>query len=171
MNSGRFWPFLVSSGLGTRGDRFFGPVSPPVHLSRGRRTQIGPIGGRLWVLAPPPLKVDHHQPLKVDHHGGPCRIRSTFKGGCVLLPLPPPSLAKHGVQHLRADYKLVPLARRRENVGKLAFLGGSRPQTPRATRLRRQYGTQNGGAEGRPAPVGTGGARSGGSGGGSPPGR
>ena len=32
---------------------------------------------------PPPLKVDHHQPLKVDHHGGPCRIRSTFKGGCV----------------------------------------------------------------------------------------
>ena len=31
----------------------------------------------------PPLKVDHHQPLKVDHHGGPCRIRSTFKGGCV----------------------------------------------------------------------------------------
>ena len=46
---------------------------------------IGPISGGYFGFRPP-LKVDHHQPLKVDHHGGPCRIRSTFKGGCVHTP-------------------------------------------------------------------------------------
>ena len=34
--------FLAPHGLGTRGKRFLGPVSPPVHLSGGRGTQIGP---------------------------------------------------------------------------------------------------------------------------------
>ena len=31
---------------------------------------------------------------------------------------------------MKADYKLVPPARRREKLGKLAFLGGSRPPDP-----------------------------------------
>ena len=48
-------PFLVSDGLGTRGKRFLGPVSPPVHLTRGRGTQIGPF--YFWVLAPPKKKI------------------------------------------------------------------------------------------------------------------
>ena len=30
--------------------------------------------------------LESRSPLKVDHHGGPCRIRSTFKGGCVFPP-------------------------------------------------------------------------------------
>ena len=38
----QFWAFLAPHGLGTRGKRFLGPVSPPVHLSGGRGTQIGP---------------------------------------------------------------------------------------------------------------------------------
>ena len=37
-----FGPFLDPHGLGTRGKRFLGPVSPPVHLSGGRGTQLGP---------------------------------------------------------------------------------------------------------------------------------
>ena len=45
-----FGPFLASDGLGTRGKRFLGPVSPPVHLSGGRRTQIGPCLSHFWVL-------------------------------------------------------------------------------------------------------------------------
>ena len=49
-----------------------------------RRTLQEKIGFR------PPLKVDHHQSLKVDHHGGPCRIRSTFKDGCVGYGIPVP---------------------------------------------------------------------------------
>ena len=40
--------FLRVFRLGSRGKRFFGPFSPPVHLSRGRGTQIGPYGGHLW---------------------------------------------------------------------------------------------------------------------------
>ena len=40
--------FLAFSGLGTRGKRFLGPVSPPVHLSRGRGTQTGPIYDLFW---------------------------------------------------------------------------------------------------------------------------
>ena len=44
-------------GPGSRGKRFLGPLSPPVHLSGGRGTQIGPSGGHLWVWDPS-LKVD-----------------------------------------------------------------------------------------------------------------
>ena len=36
-----FWP-------GGRGKRFLGPVLPPVHLSGGRGTQIGPFRGHFW---------------------------------------------------------------------------------------------------------------------------
>ena len=50
LNFGSFGPFLASDGLGTRGKRFLGPVSPPVHLPRGRRTQIGPFLDNVWVL-------------------------------------------------------------------------------------------------------------------------
>ena len=56
-----FWLFRVVFGVffwpGSRGKRFLGPVSPPVHLSGGRGTQIGPSGGHLWVWDPS-LKVD-----------------------------------------------------------------------------------------------------------------
>ena len=55
-----FGSFLASDGLGTRWKRFLGPVSPPVHLSGGRRTQTGPFGGHVWVWGPSsrsPLKV------------------------------------------------------------------------------------------------------------------
>ena len=51
---GLFWRFFWP---GSRGKRFLGPVSPPVHLSGGRGTQIGPSGGHLWVWDPS-LKVD-----------------------------------------------------------------------------------------------------------------
>ena len=40
--------FLVFFRVGSRRKRFFGPFSPPVHLSRGRGTQIGPYRGHLW---------------------------------------------------------------------------------------------------------------------------
>ena len=50
LNVGRFELFLASDRLGTRGESFLGPVSPPVHLSRGRGTQIGPCLGHFWVL-------------------------------------------------------------------------------------------------------------------------
>ena len=132
---GHFWSTIASLGPclvfiwpGSRGKRFLGPVSPPEHLSGGRGTKIGPFGGHFWstiaslgpfwrFLAPrvggnessdpfhpqctcpevggpksdylgaifgfwAPLK--SRSPLQVDRHGGPCRIRSTFKGGCVL---------------------------------------------------------------------------------------
>ena len=54
MNFGRNGPFLVPHGLGSRGKRFLGPVSPPVRLSGGRGTQIRPFEGHFWVLGPPP---------------------------------------------------------------------------------------------------------------------
>ena len=50
LNFSSFGPFLASDGLGTRGKRFLGPVSPPVHLTRGRGTQIGPCLSHFWVL-------------------------------------------------------------------------------------------------------------------------
>ena len=63
-----FEPVRASAGLGTRGDRFFGPVSPSVHLSRGRRTHIGPLFNHFWVWGPS-LKVDRmrHGPTKPRH--------------------------------------------------------------------------------------------------------
>ena len=45
LNFSSFWHFFLF-GPGRRGKRFLGPVSPPVHLSGGRRTQIGPLRPR-----------------------------------------------------------------------------------------------------------------------------
>ena len=53
LNVGSFGPFLAPHGLGTRGNRFLGPVSPPVHLSGGRWTQIGPSRGPFVGFGPP----------------------------------------------------------------------------------------------------------------------
>ena len=50
LNFGSFGHFLASDGLGTRGKHFLGPVSPPVQLPRGRRTQSRPFWVNVWVL-------------------------------------------------------------------------------------------------------------------------
>ena len=84
----RFWPKFAPGVGGNGSSTLFHPQSARPEVGGPKSDQNGPNisqkCGHLWVFDPPPLKVDHHQPLKVDHHGGPCRIRSTFKGGCVL---------------------------------------------------------------------------------------
>ena len=63
MNVGRFGSFLASAGLGTTGDPFFGPVSPPMYLSRDRRTPnrtmcVPFLGFGPLLKSRSPLKVD-----------------------------------------------------------------------------------------------------------------
>ena len=41
VNIGSLGSVLTSGGPGTMWNRFFGPVSPRVHLSRARQTQTG----------------------------------------------------------------------------------------------------------------------------------
>ena len=81
-----FWPKFAPGVGGNGSSTLFHPQSARPEVGGPKLDQNGPnicqTCGHLWVFDPP-LKVDHHQPLKVDHHGGPCRIRSTFKGGCV----------------------------------------------------------------------------------------
>ena len=52
VNFGNVGPFLAEFRPGSRGKRFLGPVSPPVHLPGGRGTQIGPSTGQIWVWDP-----------------------------------------------------------------------------------------------------------------------
>ena len=72
-------------------------------------TVFGPFFGRFfgpfWARARGP-------PLKVDRHGGPCRIRSTFKGGCVHgPPTPQLKIPQFGSQRPRDPKNRIPRVR------------------------------------------------------------